>query len=118
MGGHGDYFDDSNLEGRGRGDSVDGRGMGRGYLDWRIHPEPQQKASVLDDQELADMATSPSKKGDVHMNGLEKNVKKWLAFEQEANNTRAIVPVPTAPVAVDGQHEKEEIAENEEIKDK
>jgi hypothetical protein len=54
----------------GRGGGVQS-GQGRGYVDWRAHPERNSTRDTV----LDDTATNPSKSGDTHMTDMEKNAK-------------------------------------------
>ncbi|KAK1645138.1 hypothetical protein QYE76_062943 [Lolium multiflorum] len=80
------------------------RGRGE-FVDWRLHPERR----VPDiDKDLADTASSPVKQTDTHMTDLEKNVKKRLAFEQDANKATEVLAITNSMHVVDGGAIEEE----------
>jgi hypothetical protein len=90
--------------GLGRGETMSGRGHGRGgYVDWREHPE--RKNSV--DKDLEETAASPIKKGDVVMAEADGATKRRLAFEEGRGkedmeeNLLALAMVPQEKIVAD-----------------
>jgi hypothetical protein len=74
------------IHGRGRGEP--GAGHGRGYVDWRLHPERRS----TDDGDLQDTDSSPTKTGDVVMSEAEKAARKRLAFEDGSYAADGVSP--------------------------
>jgi hypothetical protein len=77
----------------GRGGLAD-NARGRGFVDWRIHPERKGTAGINEmDPELLDTASSPAKQGDEVMTEAEKIAKRRLDFgELPGKGELAIVP--------------------------
>ncbi|KAK1614641.1 hypothetical protein QYE76_020158 [Lolium multiflorum] len=68
----------------GRGGYAQDNGRGRGFVDWRNHPEKKGTVNMSQvDPELLDTASSPVKQGDEVMTEAEKLAKRRLNFGDE-----------------------------------
>jgi hypothetical protein len=92
----------------GRGGVVE-RGRGRGFVDWRDHPERKGVGNIQVDPELLDTASSPVKQGDEVMTEAEKIAKRRLDFDNgPGKGVLAIVPSDMLVEGVEGNKDQDQ----------